>query len=243
LSTPPLFFVEHLPSAPTLRLDGAEGHHAARVRRLGVGERVLVADGLGAVADCTVAQVFADALELTVLDWRHVPVPDPYLVVVQALPKGDRAELAVELITELGVDEIVPWAASRSVTQWRDDRAAKPLERWRRTAREAAKQSRRVRVPVVTDLASTQDVAARIGTGSALVLHERADEPLARAALPVGGELMIVVGPEGGIAEEELAEFAAAGAQAVRLGDPVLRTSTAGTAALAVLSLRLGRWT
>jgi 16S rRNA (uracil1498-N3)-methyltransferase len=243
VSTPPLFFVEHLPNGPTLRLDDAEGHHAARVRRVGVGERVVVADGLGAVADCAVAQVFADSLELTVLDWRQVPAPDPWLVVVQALPKGERAELAVELMTELGVDEIVPWAAARSVAQWRDERGTKALERWRRTAREAAKQSRRPRVPLVTNLASTEDVTARIGAGSALVLHERADEPLARAPLPVTGELLVVVGPEGGIDDEELDGFAAAGGQAVRLGDPVLRTSTAGTAALAALSLRLGRWT
>ena len=243
MSTPPLFFVDHLPSGPTVRLDGAEGHHASRVRRLGVGEPALVADGLGAVADCVVAAVDRDGLELSVLDWRHVPAPDPYLVVVQALPKGERAELAVELMTELGVDEVVPWAAARSVVQWRSERGAKPLERWRRTAREAAKQSRRVRLPVITDLASTEDVAARIGTASALVLHERAELPLARAAVPVSGELLVVVGPEGGISDEELDAFAGAGAQTVRLGDPVLRTSTAGTAALAALSLRLGRWT
>ena len=243
MSTAPLFFVEHLPSGPTVRLDGAEGHHASRVRRLVVGEPALVADGLGAVADCVVTAVDRDGLELSVRDWRHVPAPDPYLVVVQALPKGERAELAVELMTELGVDEVVPWAAARSVVQWRSERGAKPLERWRRTAREAAKQSRRPRLPVITDLASTEDVTGRIGTASALVLHERAELPLARAALPVSGELLIVVGPEGGIADEELAAFAGAGAQSVRLGDPVLRTSTAGTAALAALSLRLGRWT
>lgn len=243
MTTAPLFFVDHLPSGPTLRLDGDEGRHASRVRRLGVGEPVVVADGLGAVADCVVAGVDRDGLDLDVRDWRHLPAPDPYLVVVQALPKGDRAELAVELMTELGVDEVVPWAASRSVVQWPPDRVAKPLERWRRTAREAAKQSRRPRLPVITDLASTEDVTARIGSASALVLHERAELPLARAALPVTGELLIVVGPEGGISDEELAAFAGAGAQPVRLGDPVLRTSTAGTAALAALSLRLGRWT
>jgi 16S rRNA (uracil1498-N3)-methyltransferase len=226
-----------------VRLDGAEGHHAVRVRRLGVGDPVVVADGLGAVADCVVTAVGSDALDLAVLDWHHVPAPDPYLVVVQALPKGDRAELAVELMTELGVDEIVPWSAARSVAQWRTDRGGKALTRWRRTAREAAKQSRRPRVPVVTDLASTEDVTARIGTASALVLHERAEQPLARAALPVTGELLVVVGPEGGITDAELAGFVDAGARAVRLGDPVLRTSTAGTAALAALSIRLGRWT
>jgi 16S rRNA (uracil1498-N3)-methyltransferase len=242
VSTPPLFFVDHLPAAPRVRLDGDEGRHAARVRRLAVGEAVLVADGLGGIADCVVAAVLPDGLELDVLDWRTLASPDPFVIVVQALPKGDRAELAIELMTELGVDEIVPWAASRSVVQWRDGRESKALEKWRRTAREAAKQSRRPRVPVITESASTAEVAARLTKGHGLVLHEGADDPLATAALPAAGEIVIVVGPEGGLSEEELAAFVAAGAQTVRMGEPVLRTSTAGGAALAVLSVRIGRW-
>jgi 16S rRNA (uracil1498-N3)-methyltransferase len=242
VSTPPLFFVDHLPREPTLRLDGDEGRHAARVKRIAVGESVLIADGLGAVADCLVAAVRPDGLDLDVLDWRHIEPPDPYLVVIQALPKGDRAELAVEVMTELGVDEIVPWAASRSVGQWRDGRGAKALEKWRRTAREAAKQSRRPRVPTVTDLASTQDVAVRVGAGCGLVLHESAERSLASVELPSSGEIVVVVGPEGGVSDEELEMFSATGAVPVRLGDPVLRTSTAGAAALAALSLRIGRW-
>lgn len=242
MSTAPLFFVEHLPRGPRLVLDGDEGRHAARVRRLGVGEAVLIADGLGAVADCVVASVLPGGLELDVVDWRHLAAPDPYLVVVQALPKGDRAELAVELSTELGADEIVPWSASRSIAQWREGRGDKALEKWRRTAREAAKQSRRPRVPTVTDLASTEDVAVRIAAACGLVLHESAERSLASVGLPGTGEVVVVVGPEGGVSDAELAAFAAAGAVPVRLGEPVLRTSTAGAAALAALSLRLGRW-
>jgi 16S rRNA (uracil1498-N3)-methyltransferase len=242
VSTPPLFFVDHLPAAERVRLEGDEGRHAARVRRLGVGEPVLVADGLGAIADCVVIEVLPDGLELEVADWRHVEPPDPYLVVVQALAKGDRAELAVELMTELGVDEIVPWAASRSVAQWREGRGEKALERWRRTAREAAKQSRRPRMPTVTDLASTADVVERVRERASFVLHESAAAALAGAALPASGEIVLVVGPEGGVTDDELAAFAEAGATAVRLGAPVLRTSSAGAAALAALSVRIGRW-
>jgi 16S rRNA (uracil1498-N3)-methyltransferase len=242
MSTPPLFFVDPLPSAGALRLDGDEGRHAARVRRIGLGEAIVVADGLGAVADCVVTEVLADGLRLDVVDWRHVPPPDPYLVVAQALPKGERAELAVEVMTEVGVDEVLPWSAARSIVQWREGRGNKALERWRRTAREAAKQSRRPRVPVVTDLASTQDVAERMRNGCGLVLHEDATIALAGAPLPGSGEIVLVVGPEGGVGDEELDIFAAAGATAVRLGDTVLRTSTAGAAALSVLSARIGRW-
>ncbi|MDT4958227.1 MAG: rRNA (uracil1498-N3)-methyltransferase [Pseudonocardiales bacterium] len=240
--TPPLFLLDPLPDDDLFVLDGDEGRHAARVQRLGVGESLWVSDGRGAVLDCVVAEVLAAGLRLTVLGRRSEPDADPRLVVVQALPKGDRGELAVEMLTELGVDEVVPWAASRSIAQWRDARGAKALDKWRRTAREAAKQSRRVHVPVVAELATTAQVAERLGAATGLVLHEAAATSLAGAALPSAGEVVLVVGPEGGISDDELARFAAAGGQAVRLGEPVLRTSTAGVAALAALSVRLGRW-
>jgi 16S rRNA (uracil1498-N3)-methyltransferase len=161
-------------------------------------------------------------------------------VVVQALPKGDRAELAVELLTEVGVDEIVPWAASRSIVQWTGERGVKARAKWQRTAAEAAKQSRRTRVPHVAEPVGLADVTAR--TGTVLVLHEAATEPLSTTALPGTGEIVLVVGPEGGVSDEELAALTAAGARPVRLGEMVLRTSTAGAAAVAALSVRVGRW-
>jgi 16S rRNA (uracil1498-N3)-methyltransferase len=240
--TPPLFLVDELPDTPEFTLTGEEGRHAARVRRLTVGEVLLVGDGRGALLDCAVAGVRADGLELTAAGRRQVAAPDPRLVAVQALPKGERAELAVETMTELGVDEIVPWAAAHSVVRWDGARGAKALDRWRRTAREAAKQSRRPWVPAVSALADTAAVAARLSGAAGLVLHEAAATGLATAGLPVSGELVVVVGPEGGISDAELTAFGAAGATPVKLGEPVLRTSTAGAAALAALSVRLGRW-
>jgi 16S rRNA (uracil1498-N3)-methyltransferase len=237
-----MFLLDPIPATAVIELLGDEGRHAARVKRLAVGEGVLVADGHGALADCVVAEVLPDGLRLSVVARRKVPERSPRLVVVQALPKGDRAELAVEVLTELGVDEIVPWSASRSIVQWDGARGAKALEKWRRTAAEAAKQSRRARIPVVADLASTKQVVARLADSRTLVLHESATDSIAAAALPTDGDLVVVVGPEGGISDDELAAFASAGATAVRLGEPVLRTSTAGAAALAALSLRLGRW-
>ncbi len=240
--TPPLFLRDELPDGAEFDLTGAEGHHAARVRRLGVGEPLVVGDGRGVLLDCTVLAVLPDGLRLGVLARRTAAPPDPRLVVVQALPKGERAGLAVETMTELGVDEIVPWAAARSVVRWDGARAERALARWRRSAGEAAKQSRRARVPEVAPLADTAAVAGRLGTGTGLVLHEAAEAGLAAVALPESGEIVVVVGPEGGLTEPELAAFGAAGASAVRLGEPVLRTSTAGAAALAALSLRLGRW-
>jgi len=236
--TDALFLLDPLPAGDAFDLTGEEGRHAARVRRLSVGEKLSVGDGRGGVLECEVTAVLGDGLALAVRSRRLVPAPDPRLVVVQALPKGDRAELAVETMTELGVDEIVPWAASRSITRWDGGRGDKALYRWQRTAREAAKQSRRAWVPQVSALATTTAVAPRV----TLVLHEAATTPLASVAVPDRGEIVVAVGPEGGISDDELAAFSAAGAVAVRLGEPVLRTSTAGAAALAALSLRLGRW-
>jgi 16S rRNA (uracil1498-N3)-methyltransferase len=243
VSTPPLFLVDELPPADVLELAGDEGRHAARVKRLAVGEPVLVSDGRGTLVECTVSASRSAGLELAAGARRTVPAARPRVVVVQALPKGDRAELAVELLTELGADEIVPWAASRSIVQWLGPRGDRALAKWRRTAREATKQSRRAWLPDIAPLASTAEVAARLAGGVGLVLHEDAGSSLAEVELPGEGELVVVVGPEGGIAPDELDDFAAVGATAVRLGEPVLRTSTAGAAALAVLSVRLGRWT
>lgn len=237
--TPPLFLCDPLPPGDLVVLDGPEGHHAARVRRIAVGESVQLGDGRGTVLQCVVRAAAADTLTLEVRSRRFDPEPDPRVVVVQALAKGERSELAVELLTELGTDEIVPWHAARSVARWRDDQ---PLRRWRRAAAEAAKQSRRPRVPVITELASTPDLGRRIAAADlALVLHHAGETRLGDVALPATGQLLLVVGPEGGITDEELG--ALAGATRVRLGAPVLRTSTAGAAALAALSERLGRWT
>lgn len=224
-------------------LDGPEGRHAAAVRRLRPGERVDLTDGAGLLAECVVTAADRASLTLDVLARHREPPPVPRLVVVQALPKGDRGELAVETMTEVGVDVIVPWAADRCVTRWRPERRDKALGRWRTTAREAAKQARRSRLPEVPDLASTEDVAERLGAASlALVLHEEAEAPLSAVEPPGEGDIVLVVGPEGGITEAELARFAAAGGRPTRLGPTVLRTSTAGVAAAGVLLAATGRW-
>ena len=242
-STPPVFLVDALPDGATAVLGGAEGHHAATVRRLRPGEPLVLSDGAGGVADCVVTGPAEGGLRLAVTAVRRLEPPDPRFVLVQALAKGDRGELAVELAVELGVDLVVPWAAARSVVRWDGQRGQRSLERWRSTARAAAKQSRRAWLPPVAALASTRDVAGLVAAASgALLLHEAASTPLASVPLPDTGDLVLVVGPEGGLDESELAALAEAGATPVRLGQPVLRTSTAGAAALAALSLRSGRW-
>jgi 16S rRNA (uracil1498-N3)-methyltransferase len=230
-------------AADVIVLTGAEGRHAATVRRIRPGERADVADGDGMIAECVVTAAGGGQVELRVQARREVPVPDPRIVVVQAIPKGDRAELAVETMTEVGVDAVVPWQAERCVARWPADRAAKSLARWRSTAREAAKQARRARVPEVTGLASSADVAAQItAAAAAVVLEPGAADSLARLPLPDHGDIVLVVGPEGGLSPAEVAAFTGAGAVPATLGPSVLRTSTAGAVAAAVLMSRSGRW-
>lgn len=224
-------------------LDGQEARHALVVRRIRVGERVALTDGTGTTAVCTVAATTQKVLTAAVESVTTTELEMPRVVVVQAIPKGDRGELAVEMLTEVGVDVIVPWAASRSVAVWRGNRADKALGRWRSTAREAAKQARRSWFPEVAEMVTTEDVAALLKNASVpVVLHEAASGPLADLPVPGRGEIVIVVGPEGGISEEELEAFAAVGAEPVRLGSSVLRSSTAGVAATAALLARTPRW-
>jgi 16S rRNA (uracil1498-N3)-methyltransferase len=237
----PLFLVDDLPAAGAFVLDGPEGHHAADVQRLRAGEELLLGDGRGGLASCTVRTVARGRLDLAVDTVETVPPPAVRIAVAQGIAKGDRGEFAVQAMTEVGVDEVLPWAAARSVAQWRGDRGAKSRDKWAATAREAAKQARRPYVPAVGEQLSTKQLAARL-SGSAFVLHEEAVVRLSAAPLPESGEIVLIVGPEGGIDENELEAFTAAGAIPVRLGDEVLRTSTAGVAAIALLNARLGRW-
>ncbi|MEW2631518.1 16S rRNA (uracil(1498)-N(3))-methyltransferase [Streptomyces sp. NPDC048389] len=245
--TAPVFLVESLEGvAPgaSVTLDGPEGRHAVSVRRLQCGEEIVLTDGRGRGASGSVASTEGkDRLVVDVRECPEEPEPVPRITVVQALPKGDRGELAVETMTETGVDAVVPWAAARCITQWRGERGAKSLAKWRATAREAGKQSRRLRFPEVAESATTKQVAALLAAADfAAVLHEEGAEPLATADLPATGSIVLVVGPEGGVSPEELAAFAQAGAKPYRLGRSVLRTSTAGTAATALLLGRTGRW-
>jgi 16S rRNA (uracil1498-N3)-methyltransferase len=240
----PLFLVDELPGAGLFVLDGPEGHHAADVQRLRAGEELLLGDGRGGLASGVVVVARKGSVEIAITSVAREAPPAVRITVAQGIAKGDRGELAVQAMTEVGVDEILPWAAARSVTQWRGDRGAKARDKWAATARESAKQARRAYIPAVggqPDL-STKQLAARVAAGSAFVLHEEAVVRLSAAPLPESGELVLVVGPEGGIDASELAAFQAAGATPVRLGAEVLRTSTAGVAAIALLNTRLGRW-
>jgi len=217
-------------------LGGDEGRHAAAVRRVRPGETIVVADGAGTAIKGEVTASDKTSVTLRIDEVLQAERPPVRYVAAQALAKGDRAELAVEMLTELGVDRIIPWQASRSVVRWTPDREERQLGRWRSTAREATKQSRRLRVPIVAAPVSTRELAllAR-DVACTLILHEGAADPISHLDLPTEGDVLLVIGPEGGLTGEEIAALEEAGGRQVLVSDAVLRTSTAGVVALAQL--------
>lgn len=222
-------------------LTGAEAKHAAVVRRVRVGETVTVGDGEGVWLAGVAEDVSATEVRVMITERREQDQPEVRLLLAQALAKGDRDELAVQAACELGVDAIVPWQAARSISRWEGAKAAKGRERWATIVREAAKQAHRPWVPPVEDVQSTAALVARVATERILVLDPSADARLS-AVRPDDRDILLVVGPEGAIAPDELHKLEQAGAERVRLGDTVLRTSTAGPAAIALLSGILDRW-
>ncbi|AYG05090.1 16S rRNA (uracil(1498)-N(3))-methyltransferase [Gryllotalpicola protaetiae] len=238
------YLLEELADAPVgglVEVTGAEAKHIAAVARTRAGERLLVGNGRGLVIEGTAEQVTPAAVSVRVEQVRRADAASPRVLLAQALAKGDRDELAVQAATELGVDGVIPWQAERSVSRWSGPKLEKGRDRWAAIVREAAKQSMRPWLPEVAALASTKDLVGLAATHRVLVLEPSARHPLA-SVVPDARELVLVVGPEGGIAPAELAALETAGAESVRLGDTVLRTSTAGPAAIAVLNAALGRW-
>lgn len=241
-----LFYAEDIPAVGgTAIVDGDEGFHAATVRRIRPGETLTLSDGAGTVADCVVEEAGKRSLTARIAARRTAPRPHPPVTVVQAIPKADRSELAVELATEAGADEFVAWQAERCVARWDDERADKGLRRWRAVARSAARQSRRAWIPEVSGPLSTRDLSAYLaGRPGALtlVLHESADRRIADIPVADAEAIIVVIGPEGGVSDAELETLAAAGALPTVLGPTVLRTSTAAAVALGALGVLTPRW-
>lgn len=244
-----LFYVDELPEIGELAvLDGQEGFHAASVRRIRPGEELDLGDGAGTVAHCVIEDAGKARLSARVLDVRTVSPPVPAVTVVQALPKSERSELAVELATEAGADAIVAWQAARCVARWDGpQRVDKGMRRWQAVARSAARQSRRAHIPDVSAVVSTAELVALVAGvtaagGRVLTLHESARGPFTEVAPAEAPAVMLIVGPEGGITDDELATLAGAGAEPVRLGPTVLRTSTAAAVALGALGVLTRRW-
>ncbi|MBA8816017.1 16S rRNA (uracil1498-N3)-methyltransferase [Microbacterium halimionae] len=243
-----LHFLHDTPLSPELgegseiTLTGTEAHHAATVRRVRVGEGVTVGDGRGVWIEAVTTTVSPKEVRLRVVAREDVAPASPRTVLVQALAKGDRDELAVQTATELGVDEIVPWQSSRSISRWEGAKAEKGRLRWESIVREASKQAHRAFTPTVSGVVSTASLVAMAKEFRMLLLDPTASERLTTVDIADATGIVLVVGPEGGFTPAEIDTLVGAGAQNVRLGGTVLRTSSAGPAALAVLNARLDRW-
>ncbi|MBF6356995.1 16S rRNA (uracil(1498)-N(3))-methyltransferase [Nocardia higoensis] len=242
-----VFYLDDIPESGQIAvLDGPEGRHAATVRRTRVGEAITLSDGRGLLAASEVVEAHRDRLHLRVLDRATAPRPTPEVTVVQALPKSDRSELAVELMTEAGADVIVPWQSVRCVAKW-EGKAAKGIEKWRAAARAAARQSRRAYIPEVADLHRTRDLVALVRTAHAdgavvAALHESGIGRFTDLGFDGADRVVLIVGPEGGLDDSELSALSEAGARIVVLGPTVLRTSTAAAVALGALGALTPRW-
>lgn len=243
-----LFYLDELPDVGALAVvDGDEGFHAATVRRIRPGEALVLGDGAGGLARCLVEHAGREGLRARVQSRWTLEPGTPPVTVVQALPKSERSELAIESATEAGADAFVAWQAARCVAQWDGARADKGLRRWRAVVRSAARQSRRAHIPTVDGVLSTKALTARVRAevaagGAVLALHESATDRIADVAVAQANSLTLVIGPEGGIAPDEIAALTGAGAVTVRLGPTVLRTSTAAAVALGALGVLTSRW-
>ncbi|WP_416429658.1 16S rRNA (uracil(1498)-N(3))-methyltransferase [Paenarthrobacter nicotinovorans] len=250
----PVFFtpagsLSHVAPGTDFVLEGLEARHAVTVKRLAVGESVDIADGAGARLTGVVAEAAPGALTVTATDIVFEAQPDVRLVLVQALAKGDRDELAIETATELGIDAVIPWQSERSIVRWKAERAAKAHAKWESVVTAAAKQARRAWVPPIRPIVDSSGLVKAVAEADlAVILHEDAKNPLREVLerLDVNGaspsEVLLIVGPEGGISPREVTRLSDAGAVTALLGHHVLRSSTAGPAAVVLASDVLGRW-
>ena len=235
-----LFFVDQLSSSDNQTLDGDDGYHAVKVLRLEVGEKIKVSDGKGNWVAGAVVEVGKKSLQIKVTERGEYRVIKPELIVVQAVTKSDRNKEMLELVTAAGADQIIPWQADRSISKWQVDSEKK----WQSTVKEACKQSRRVKMPQLQMAMSTKQIIEQISSDKFVVVFD-AESDLKFADITMPSDLSVIyliIGPEGGISDKELAIFKEAGALVVKLGEHVLRSAHASFAALAAVQSRLGRW-
>jgi 16S rRNA (uracil1498-N3)-methyltransferase len=235
-----LFFVDNLPTSvgATYEFDSDDAYHAIKVLRIAAGEIFNLSDGAGSWSRVSVNNVNKKSMTVTVLETGFEEPLTEQFTIVQAIPKGDRIKESIEMSTEGGVDRIVMWKAARSI-----GRADEKLEKLQLTAREASKQSRRFRIPRVSGVATTDQIVDEIAKADlALVFHESATSTISRAITAGAQKVLIIIGPEGGLTDEEVETFAAAGAKVVLMGRPILRSAHAGLAAMAAVNTALSVW-
>ncbi len=229
-----VFVVPEITPSSSLEVEGDEAHHAIKVMRLGIGEEIVLTDGTGSWAQGRVEEIHKKSFSVAVTKRGFQEERIPELIVIQALTKSDRMRETIEMLTVAGVHRIIPWSSERSIAQAKDD----SVEKWNLVAIAASKQSRRVRFPIIEQPMTTNQIRERFGD-SLLVLHEGASHQLSDVKFLENEPIVLLVGPEGGISESEMAKL---GGISIRLGEEVLRSAHAGFAALAAIQTLIHRW-
>jgi 16S rRNA (uracil1498-N3)-methyltransferase len=235
-----LFFVDNLPTAVGTQYEfsNEDSHHAIKVLRMAAGEIFNLSDGKGTWSRVVIENVNKKTMTVKVLESGFQEALPTQFTVVQAIPKGDRIKESIELSTEGGADRIVMWKSERSIGRIEDK-----LEKLQHTAREASKQSRRFRIPEVGSAAIRDHVIDEIAKADlALIFHESATMRLSQVVTPGPKKVLAIIGPEGGLTDDEVEAFAVAGAKVVLMGRPILRSAHAGLAALAAINTALSVW-
>jgi 16S rRNA (uracil1498-N3)-methyltransferase len=235
-----LFFIDQISSGSTQELSGDEGHHAVKVMRLQIGEQIKIADKLGNWVSGAITEVGKKSLKINVSERGNAEHLKPELILVQAVTKSDRTKEMLELLTVAGADQIIPWQAQRCISKWKSD----STDKWLTTIKESAKQARRVKLPVLSDAVTTNQLVKLFQVeDQIIVLHESAQSNISQIKFVESTKrIFIVIGPEGGISEEEIAQLTSAKAVVVRMGENVLRSAHAGFAALSGIQTLIGRW-
>ena len=235
-----LFFSDQISTGQRQVLENEEAHHAIKVLRLNTGEIIKISDGVGNWVSGPIVEIAKKELFVSITERGEIQAAKPELVLVQAITKSDRNKEMLELAVEAGVDRIIPWQSERSISKWQSDSEQK----WQVGIKQSCKQARQVKLPQLMQVMSTSEVITSIGEGGfGIVFHEEASTKFSDLTIPNSqSSVYLVIGPEGGISEQELLSFQNNGSKVVRLGDTVLRSAHAGFAALSAVQTKLGRW-
>jgi 16S rRNA (uracil1498-N3)-methyltransferase len=236
----PLFFVDNLSGGNSQLLDKDEAHHAIKVLRVKIGEEIMISDGSGNWVSGPIEELGKKTLLIEVSNQGQKKLNKPELVIVQAITKSDRNKEMLELITVAGVDRIIPWQSDRSISKWQSDSA----DKWELTVKESCKQARRVTMPKLSKSVNSKQLGEELSSVPfSIIFHEAASTNFSEVNVPSDiSSIYLIIGPEGGITDEELLMFKGTTSNIVRLGEPVLRSAHAGFAALAAVQTKLGRW-
>ena len=235
-----LFFSDQISTGQRQVLENDEAHHAIKVLRLNTGEVIKISDGVGNWVSGPIVEIAKKELFISITERGEIQAAKPELVLVQAITKSDRNKEMLELAVEAGVDRIIPWQSERSISKWQSDSEQK----WQVGIKQSCKQARQVKLPQLMQVMSTTEVIKSISEGGfGIVFHEEASTKFSDLTIPNSqSSVYLVIGPEGGISEQELLSFQNIGSKVVRLGDTVLRSAHAGFAALSAVQTKLGRW-